>query len=48
MFVDDHELRRWNAIDGTRTNRELGDWAAFFDRLRDHDLMVVDSSRRDA
>jgi hypothetical protein len=45
MFVDQHELGMFRAIDGRRTVGELGgDAVAFVRRLWRHDLVVVDTT----
>jgi hypothetical protein len=47
LFVDDHERRLFDAIDGRRTISEIGAVdAAFFERLWENDLIVIDASRR--
>ena len=45
LFVDPAEKRAFDAIDGSRTIGEIGvDHAPFFERLHEHDLVVIDAS----
>ena len=44
MLVGEREHRWWESIDGDRSIEEIGGDTAFFARLFEHDLIVIDSS----
>jgi SAM-dependent methyltransferase len=44
LFATDEQHRGFEMIDGRRSFAEIGDDAAFFERLWQHDLIVVDAS----